>query len=940
MHRNLHLLVLLLVGSASGKNETLDAVLVGSVLERQLAESSNHVLDVRVLPVTVLAAKLVEPRDAVKQVVDDGDDDRDTNGVGPDEDDGDNVNPTTLLELGVDGRGVGLVVLTGHPAEEGEDGGKSVNTKNGNDQLERGESLATTGDEDKPVLSKGNLEEEDGLDGTEVDNDTTVGQEESATDDPGTESEEKTENDGDEPDLGQLPLDGTLLRVSVVVGNGDGSQISEKGKEDDELSTDGLVKDDHRGDKVNLQVQAKGDTVLDVGLHTLENLAGSLDGEDDGGQTGGKEDDISGGLSSLGGTLDGNTAVGLLQGGSIVNTVTSHGSQVTTLLEHLDDLVLVLGEDFGETVSALDEIVLSGTGKTTVDELGRVVNLGSESKHLAGLLCDGNSVTSQHLDGNTELLGLNDGLGGILTRGVEHGQETEKDPVTIVLLVSDTKGTETTAGKLGSLLLVEVGGDLVAVGKVDNGLGGTLGADVLVTTHVADGSDTLGDGVERSELLSPPAHVEDLTGLGVAADGQDGNLVNGVERLEVVGRGESGDSHHPVDVLALSDVRLTERQLVSGESTGLVRAENVDTSEGLDGGELLNDSLLLGEVGGTDSEGGGGDNGKTDGDTDDEHDQGVVEESDRLVGTLTVNGDGNVTEETTDPGQEDEEHDQDEKRCTDGVHDSLEVTLVLSALDERSSATDERVLSSGDDDTVGLAALATSGVVSDLAHVLVDSERFTGDGRLIAGNEGNTLSDGVLLIELVLVDLVLLLVWVAVVELVLSLELQVKLKVLRLVVIADKTDVTGNSGTLLDDNNVTGNELTSEDSLLLVVTDNSRLHGDVTLEGSDDIGGLLFLVPTDNGVKKKNTADDTEIDPILKTGGEKGSKFHDCIALVVHGQQNCARMHTVENRTGEVTHELLQQVGLLRRDLVEAIALATVVSLGGRETSAELSVDD
>jgi len=51
-------------------------------------------------------------------------------------------------------------------------------------------------------------------------------------------------------------------------------------------------------------------------------------------------------------------------------------------------------------------------------------------------------------------------------------------------------------------------------------------------------------------------------------------------------------------------------------------------------------------------------------------------------------------------------------------------------------------------------------------------------------------------------------------------------------------------------------------------------------------------------------------------------------------------MHTVENRTGEVTDELLQQVGLLRRDFVEAIALATVVSLGSRETSAELSVDD
>lgn len=885
MHRNLHLLVILLLSSAGGKDVTLNSVLVGSVLERQLAESSNHVLNLGVLPVTVLAAELVEPRDAVKEVVDDGNDDGNTDGVGPDKNDGDNVDPATLLELGVVGRGVGLVVSAGHPAEEGKDGSENIDTQDGDNQLEGGECLAATSDEDEPVLSKSNLKEEDGLDGTEVDNDTTVGQEKSTTDDPGAKSKKETENDGDEPDLGQLPLDGALLRVSVVVGNGDGSQISEEGKEDDKLGADGLVENDHRGDEIDLQVQAKSDTVLDVGLHTLENLAGNLDGKNDGGQTGGKEDDIGSGLSGLSGTLDGNTTVRLLQRRSIVDTVTSHGSQVTTLLEHFDDLVLVLGENLSETVSTLDEIVLSGTGKTTVDELGRVVNLGSEGKHLAGLLGDGNGVTSQHLNGNTELLSLNDGLGGILTGRVEHGQETKEDPVAVVLLVSDTKGTETTAGKLGSLLLVEVGGDLVAVGKVDNGLGGTLGTDILVTTHVADSSDTLGDGVEGSELLGPPAHVENLAGLGVAADGQDGNLVDGVERLQVVGRGESGNSHHPVDVLALSDVRLTERQLVSSEGTGLVRAENVNTSEGLDSSELLDNSLLLSEVSGTDSESGGGDNGKTDGDTDDEHDQSVVKKGDRLVSSLTGLGDGDVTEETTDPGQEDEEHDQDEKRCTDGVHDSLEVTLVLSALDERSSATDERVLSSGDDDTVGLAALATSGVVSDLTHVLVDSEGFTGNSRLIASNEGDTLSDRVLLVELLLVNLVLLLVWVAIMELVLGLELKVKLEVLGLVVVANETNVTGNGGTLLDDNDVTGDELTGENGLLLVVTDDSRLHGDVTLERGDDIGGLLFLVPTDNSVKKKNTADDTEIDPILKTGGEKGGKLHDCIELVAHGHK-------------------------------------------------------
>lgn len=867
---------------------------VFAVLERQLAEGSNHVLNSRVLPLAVLAAKGVEPWDAVKEVVDNGDDDGDTNGVSPDDNDGDNISPAIITELEVDGLGVGLVWLTRHPAEDSEDGGKSVDTQDSTNELERGPGLSATGDEDEPVLSKGNLEEEDGLDSTEVLDDTTVGEEESATDDPGTESEEETENDGDEPDLGQLPLDGAGLRVGIVVGDSDGGQISEQGEEDNELGTDGLVDDDHGGDEVDFQMQAKSDTVLDISLHTLENLAGSLDGQDNGGQTRGKEDDISGSLSSLSGTLDGNTTVRLLERRGVVDTVSSHSSQVTTLLQHLDDLVLVFGEDFGETVGALDKIVLGGTGETAVDELGGVVDLGSEGKHLASLLSDGNSVTTvelismrnvvemkafenlrQHLDGDTELLSLNNGLSGIFTGRVEHGHETEEDPVTVVLLVSDTEGTETTTSELGGLLLVEAGSLLIAVGKVDNGLGGTLGADVLVTTHVADGSDTLGDGVEGSELLGPPAHVKDLASLGVAADGEDGDLVNGVERLQVVGRGKGGDSHHPVDILALSDVGLTERELVGSKSTGLVRAENVNTSEGLNGSELLDDSLLLSEVGGTDSEGGGGDDGKTDGDTDNEEDQSVVEKSGGLVSSLTVNGNGQVTEEATDPGEQDEEHDEDEKRRTNGVHDSLEVTLVLSALDERSSATDERVLGRGEDDTVGLAALAASGVVSDFAHVLVDGKRFTSDGRLIASNKRVALSDGVLLVELLLINVILLVLWVAVMELVLLLELHVELKVFGVVITADEADITGDGKTFLDNDDITRNQFTGEDGLLLVVTDDGSLHGNVTLERSDDISSLLLLVPTDNGVEQQDTANDTEINPILKTGSEESCELHD-----------------------------------------------------------------
>ena len=53
-----------------------------------------------------------------------------------------------------------------------------------------------------------------------------------------------------------------------------------------------------------------------------------------------------------------------------------------------------------------------------------------------------------------------------------------------------------------------------------------------------------------------------------------------------------------------------------------------------------------------------------------------------------------------------------------------------------------------------------------------------------------------------------------------------------------------------------------------------------------------------------------------------------------------AGIHTVENGTSEVTEELLEEIRLLRRNLVVAITLATGVHVVRSETGAELSVDD
>ncbi|GKT88394.1 LOW QUALITY PROTEIN: hypothetical protein Ct61P_06244 [Colletotrichum tofieldiae] len=681
----------------------------------------------------------------------------------------------------------------------------------------------------------------------------------------------------------------TRKDVGGTYSNGNGGQISEQGEEDDEVGADSLVDDDHGGDEVDLQVQAEGDTVLDVGLHALENLARQLDGGDDGAETGGKEDDIGGGLGGLGGTLDGNTAVRLLQGGSVVDTVTSHGSQVTTLLKHLDDLVLVLGENLGETVGALAEIVDGGAGHVAVEKLVGVVNLGTELEHAAGLDGNGVGVTSKHLDLETESLGLENGLAGIAARGVEEGQHAEHLPGAILLLDGNGEGTETTAGELSGLLLEESGLLLGAVGEGEDGLGGTLGASVADAAVGGDGGDTLGDGVEGSELLGLPAVGDELLGLRVALEGEDGDLVDGVKGLDVVGRGESGDGHHPVDVNTLHNEGLADGQLVGSEGTGLVGAEDVDTSQGLDGGELLNDGLLLGEIGGTDGESGGGDARQTDGDTDDEKNQGVVEQVDgsALLGDL----DGAV--ETTDPGGEDEDDHESEKRSTDGVHDGLEVTLVLGALDEGGSLSDEGSLGTVGDDTEGLAALATGGVVASVGHELVDSEGLTSHGRLVNGDDGvSELGVGVLLVTLL--------------ELlaagghdILGLELSLVGSVAGgVLVVANQLAISGDDVAFLNDDleksidngrfgvcvggvettyDITGHEFTRADLLFSSLANDTGLHGDVTLQGGDNVGGLLLLVPTDSGVEQQNGDNQTGIEPILQGEGEDSGTLHDCI---------------------------------------------------------------
>lgn len=259
-------------------------MLVSLVLESQLAKVTDNVLHLGVVHAAVLATKIGETGNHVQQVVGDGNDNHDTNGVHPDNDQSDGVSVAVggLLVRRHWAWERALVDVRVEPSESAEESCQNIDTKDGADELPRWESLSTTGDEDEPVLSEGNLEEENLLKVTVVGDDTSVWHVHGTTGDPGGNSKFDSENNGDDPDLGELPFDRALLRVGVVVSDGDSGQIGEESDENDELGSDDLANDDDGSDQVDLQMKTESDTVLDVRLHTLENLAGSLDGEDNG----------------------------------------------------------------------------------------------------------------------------------------------------------------------------------------------------------------------------------------------------------------------------------------------------------------------------------------------------------------------------------------------------------------------------------------------------------------------------------------------------------------------------------------------------------------------------------------------------------------------------------------------------------------------------------
>ena len=125
----------------------------------------------------------------------------------------------------------------------------------------------------------------------------------------------------------------------------------------------------------------------------------------------------------------GDAAVGLFQRGGVVDPVAGHPDDVAALLQHVDDVVFVLGEDLGETVGGLDRLAHRRRfALLDIPEAGGVEDVGAQPDLGGGFLGDGQRITGHHLDGDAHRPAVAMVAAGVVARWVEQRQHTDELP--------------------------------------------------------------------------------------------------------------------------------------------------------------------------------------------------------------------------------------------------------------------------------------------------------------------------------------------------------------------------------------------------------------------------------------------------------------------------------------------------------------------------------
>jgi len=179
------------------------------------------------------------------------------------------------------------------------------------------------------------------------------------------------------------------------------------------------------------------DEVTDELLHVVVDGTAFLNGSDDGREVVVSQHHLRGGLGDSGTGAHGNTNFGLLQSGSVIDTITSHGGDFVHALQELNNLGLVSGLYAREETSATDSGLLFGKWQivefaTRVGLASGIFIFGENANTPADSFSGGLVITSDDNDTDSSGAATDDRVEDFLTWGIQHTNDTDEGEVDFV----------------------------------------------------------------------------------------------------------------------------------------------------------------------------------------------------------------------------------------------------------------------------------------------------------------------------------------------------------------------------------------------------------------------------------------------------------------------------------------------------------------------------
>ncbi|KAI7824617.1 hypothetical protein BC939DRAFT_449611, partial [Gamsiella multidivaricata] len=326
--------------------------------------------------------------------------------------------------------------------------------------------------------------------------------------------------------------------------------------------------------------------------------------------------------------------------------------------------------------------------------------------------------------------------------------------------------------------------------------------------------------------------------------------------------------------VVVGQVGLIEGQLVQGQCSGLVRAENRDGSHLFDSSKTLDNDLLGCKLLSANSHGDRHDSGETNRDGSDSENQDLAKDGQEISSVVSVAVEVNKLVDHDDDNKNDSDEDQE---VSDAVDNLLEVSFLSSNRDQVGGATNESITTSLGNNSHLLALLDNRGRVDGLALVLSNRQRLSSKGRLI--------------------------------------NQEIALGGFTSGADSEKTTIGRNDITETQDNNITRNQGGDIELNQMAIAPAAGLQGKSLTKGIQGRLGLGLFNETDTGVDEQQTQNDTKIQPILDDGRDDTSNL----------DQVC-------DGPSEVAQELEEGVALDLSQLIGAELGETGLGLGCGET--------